>query len=154
MHLYIARVTFSVLHTGTNCADLYASGWKNDGIYTIDPDGQGLFQVRCDMSSGGWTVIQRRIDGSVDFYLGWSQYKAGFGDLNGEFWLGLDKIHRLTQSGLKVLRIDLMDFSNAQVYAEYTTFEIADASSRYRLNVAGFSGKFPIICSKLTLDLS
>ena len=113
----------------------------NDGIYTIDPDGLGSFQVRCDMTSGGWTVIQRRLDGSVDFFLGWSQYKSGFGDLNGEFWLGLDKIHRLTKSGLKMLRIDLMDFNNTQAYAQYTTFEISNETTQYTLSVAGFSGK-------------
>ena len=127
---------------GTNCADLYASGVREDGVYSIDPDGLGSFQVRCEMSSGsGWTVIQRRLDGSVNFYLGWSQYKSGFGDLNGEFWLGLDKIHRLTKSGLNVLRVDLMDFNNAHAYAQYTTFKISDESSRYTLNVGGFSGE-------------
>ena len=127
---------------GTNCADLYASGVREDGVYSIDPDGLGSFQVRCEMSSGsGWTVIQRRLDGSVNFYLGWSQYKSGFGDLNGEFWLGLDKIHRLTKSGLHVLRVDLMDFNNAHAYAQYTTFKISDESSRYTLNVGGFSGE-------------
>lgn len=113
----------------------------NDGVYTIDPDGQGSFEVRCE--SGGWTVIQRRLDGSIDFFLDWSRYKSGFGDLNGEFWLGLDKIHRLTKSGLKKLRIDLMDFNNAQVYAQYTTFEISDEANRYTLNVAGYSGELP-----------
>ena len=93
------------------------------------------------MTSGGWTVIQRRFDGSVDFFLGWSQYKTGFGDLIGEFWLGLDKIYRSTQSGLTVLRIDLMDFNDAQAYAQYNTFEISGESTRYTLNVGGFSGK-------------
>ena len=58
---------------------------------------------------GGWTVFQRRIDGSVDFYRNWIDYEEGFGDLVGEFWLGLTKIYRLTKAGNKRLRIDLGD---------------------------------------------
>jgi hypothetical protein len=59
---------------------------------------------------GGWTVFQRRRDGSVDFYRGWDEYRSGFGDLHGEFWLGLEKLHRLTTN--QVLRFDLTDFDN------------------------------------------
>ena len=121
---------------------------RQDGVYTIDPDGLGSFQVRCDMTTngGGWTVFQSRQDGSEDFYLGWSDYKAGFGDLNGEFWLGLDKIHRLTKSGQDVLRVDLMDFNNAV----YGTFSVADESDKYRLNIGTYSGKY---CSPETYQL-
>ena len=117
---------------------------RRDGVYTIDPDSLGSFQVRCDMTThgGGWTVFQRRQDGSENFYRGWSDYKAGFGDLNGEFWLGLDKIHRLTKSGQDVLRVDLMDFNDAQRYAEYGTFNVAGESDKYRLNIGNYSGKF------------
>ena len=117
---------------------------SQDGVYTIDPDGLGSFQVRCDMTTngGGWTVFQRRQDGSEDFYRGWSDYKAGFGNLNGEFWLGLDKIHRLTKSGQDVLRVDLMDFNNAVRYAEYGTFSVADESDKYRLNIGAYTGNF------------
>ena len=81
-----------------SCDALYKSGKRTTGVYTIDPDGKGAFRVRCDMTSSpgrGWTMFQRRIDGSEDFYRGWADYKNGFGNLTGEFWLGLDKIHRL-----------------------------------------------------------
>ncbi|XP_028390980.1 ryncolin-1-like [Dendronephthya gigantea] len=115
---------------------------KEDGVYTIDPDGLGSFPVRCDMSTGGsgWTVFQRRQDGSQDFFLGWSDYKAGFGNLSGEFWLGLEKIHRLSKSSQNVLRVDLMDFNGTERYAEYGTFSVADESDKYRLNIGNYSG--------------
>ncbi|XP_028391562.1 ryncolin-1-like [Dendronephthya gigantea] len=131
-----------ILNSAIGCAYLYNNGIRKDGVYKINPDGLGSFKVRCDMSTdgGGWTVFQRRQDGSQDFYLGWSDYKAGFGDLNGEFWLGLDKIHRLWKSGQNVLRVDLMDFNGAERYAKYGTFSVADESDKYRLNIGSYSG--------------
>jgi len=86
-----------------NCADLYKAGERISGVYTIKPDDGDPFDVYCDQKTagGGWTVIQKRLDGSVDFYRGWADYKRGFGNLNGEFWLGLDKMHRLTKEGKK-----------------------------------------------------
>ena len=75
---------------------------------------------------GGWTVFQRRLDGSVDFYRDWASYKKGFGNLNGEFWLGNDHLHRLTAAYNVRMRVDLEDFDNDTRYAEYTTFKVAD----------------------------
>ena len=61
------------------------------------------------MSSDGgkWIVIQRRINDSVDFYLNWTDYVNGFGDLEGEFWYGLENIHCLTTRENVELRIEL-----------------------------------------------
>jgi hypothetical protein len=109
----------------------------------MDPDGFGTFQIWCDMQNGGgWTVFQRRQDGSADFYRGWSDYKVGFGNLIGEFWLGLDKIHRLTKSNQSVLRVDLMDIDGSKGYAQYQSFSVASDSDSYKLNVGDFSGKY------------
>ena len=99
-------------------------------------------QVRCDMTtaSGGWTVFQRRLNGSVDFYLGWASYKDGFGNLSKEFWLGNDKVHRLTAADNMTLRVDLEGFDGNITYAEYTTFKVANESDKYRLLIGGYSG--------------
>ena len=111
-------------------------------MYTISPDGGKPIQVLCDMTTdgGGWTVFQRRLDGSVDFYLDWESYKNGFGDLNGEFWLGNDNLHRLTATDDVILRVDLEDFDGNIRYAEYTTFKVADEADKYRLSIGGYSG--------------
>ena len=94
-----------------------------------------------DTDGGGWTVFQRRQDGSQDFYLYWTDYENGFGDLSNEFWLGLAQMHRLTNSTTRTeLRVDLEDFSSDTRYAQYTDFGIGDASSNYTLTVAGYSG--------------
>ena len=90
---------------------------------------------------GGWTVFQRRMDGSVNFYRGWTDYKNGFGNLNGEFWLGLDKINRLSQSGQNVLRVDLGDFDNETRYAFYKTFAVSNETEKYELTVGNYSDK-------------
>ena len=91
---------------------------------------------------GGWIVFQRRIDASVDFYRNWSEYKAGFGDLNGNFWLGLEKIHKLAGLGKgAMLRVDVKShFVSGIKYAEYSKFEISNEAGGYRLTVAGYSG--------------
>jgi hypothetical protein len=107
-------------------------------VYTIDPDNQGAFNVRCEMETipgRGWTVFQRRVDGSVDFYRNWTDYKTGFGNLSGEFWLGLDKIHRLSTSGQDVLLVYLQSFEGQTVHAEYEDFSVGNESEAYILNV-------------------
>ena len=105
------------------------------------------FDVYFDMETdggggGGWTVFQRRMNGSLDFYLNWDEYARGFGNLNGEFWLGLSKIHRLTAntSHTTMLRVDLGDFDGNIAYANYGTFRVGDSISKYTLTVYGYNG--------------
>ena len=127
-----------------DCSDYnYKSGiYVPSGVYSVDPDGRGAFPVYCDMTTngGGWTVFQRRQDGSQDFYLGWSEYKVGFGNLTGEFWLGLDKIHRLTASRPSKLRVEVGDWSGGRAYAKYGSFGVGDEQSLYQLSVGSYSG--------------
>ena len=111
-------------------------------MYIIKPDDLPAFDVFCDQTTegGGWTVFQKRLDGSVDFYLKWADYKSGFGDLNGEFWLGLDKIHRLTLDNNSMLRVDLEDFEGETRYAEYNLFGVTSEKDKYMLILGDYSG--------------
>ncbi|CAH3141131.1 unnamed protein product [Pocillopora meandrina] len=125
-----------------SCSQLFQDGVNSSGVYTINPDGGKPIQVLCDMitDGGGWTVFQKRLDGSVDFYLKWESYKNGFGDLSGEFWLGNDNLHRLTAADHVMLRVDLEDFEGNITYAEYTDFGVADEADKYRLLIGGYKG--------------
>ncbi|XP_048805742.1 fibroleukin [Lagopus muta] len=126
-----------------DCADHYAAGKRSSGIYPITPDPRNsTFQVYCDMETqgGGWTVLQRRQDGSTNFNRTWNDYKHGFGNLSREFWLGNDKIHLLTKSQEMQLRIDLEDFNGIKEYAKYQHFYVANEYLKYRLSVHGYSG--------------
>ncbi|KAJ4947286.1 hypothetical protein JOQ06_009322 [Pogonophryne albipinna] len=81
-------------------SDIYNNdNTKPSGVYPIYPIGStSPVQVYCDMDSlgGRWTVFQRRVDGSVNFYRPWDHYKMGFGNAVGEYWLGLENLSRLT----------------------------------------------------------
>ncbi|XP_062865673.1 microfibril-associated glycoprotein 4-like [Trichomycterus rosablanca] len=115
------------------------------GVYTIYPAGaQRPVRVYCDMGcadtshqDGRWTVIQRRLDGNMSFYRPWQQYKEGFGDAKGEYWLGLENIFLLTYRSRYQLRVDMEDFEKGRAYAQYTSFYIDPESSKYRLHVSG-----------------
>ncbi|XP_052106208.1 ficolin-1-like isoform X5 [Mytilus californianus] len=100
----------SSAHIYRDCSDLDRKHLRS-GVYKISPEGRAGFNVYCDMETdgGGWTVFQRRQDGKVDFYRGWTEYVKGFGDVKTEFWLGNDKLNDLTSKGNYELRVDLVD---------------------------------------------
>nr|XP_022300761.1 ficolin-1-like [Crassostrea virginica] len=99
-----------------------------------------MFNTSCINTTGHvWTMIQRRIDGSINFYRGWNEYKTGFGDIQTEFWIGLENIRLLVMNGYTILRVELEEGSES-VFAEYSSFYIADESDKYRIHVSGYSG--------------
>ncbi|XP_070686645.1 fibroleukin-like [Pempheris klunzingeri] len=133
-----------VTTTRRDCSDHLLRGETQSGVYLVTPDLRSRsFPVFCDMEmhGGGWTLLQRRQDGSVSFNRTWAEYRSGFGELNGgEFWLGNNMIHLLTRDRDMVLRVELEDFDGVVEYAEYKLFRVASERMRYRLTVGGFSG--------------
>uniref|UniRef100_H0Y234 Fibrinogen C-terminal domain-containing protein n=1 Tax=Otolemur garnettii TaxID=30611 RepID=H0Y234_OTOGA len=123
-----------------SCQELLSLGHSLSGWHTIYlPDCRPL-TVLCDMDTdgGGWTVFQRRVDGSVDFYRDWAAYKRGFGSQLGEFWLGNDNIHALTAQGTSELRVDLVDFEGTRQFAKYRSFKVAGEADKYKLVLGAF----------------
>ena len=96
----------------------------------------------CDAvaDGGGWLVVQRRHDGSVNFNRGWLEYEEGFGSLTGEFWYGLRPLHCLTNQGRWKLRIDFIFANGTKSYLSYSNFAVGPANSQYQLNISGFTG--------------
>lgn len=95
------------------------------------------FLVPCDgiIAGPGWTVIQRRVDNTVDFNRKWDEYKNGFGDLNGNLFIGLEKLYRMTNSQPHELYIHLNNFRGETRYAHYKNFSIGGEDELYSLKV-------------------
>ncbi|KAJ4939604.1 hypothetical protein JOQ06_029048 [Pogonophryne albipinna] len=127
-----------------DCSDIYnqSSNTRPTGVYTIYPIGStSAVQVNCDMDSldGRWTVFQRRLDGSVNFYRPWDHYKTGFGNAFGEYWLGLETLSHLTLRKKYELLVDMEDFEGSKVFARYSSFSVDPEASGFTLHVSGFT---------------
>ncbi|KAM6429505.1 fibrinogen alpha chain [Rhynochetos jubatus] len=134
-------------NTGKDCDDIrqkHTFGAKS-GIYKIKPAGSNkVLSVYCDQETtlGGWLLIQQRMDGSVNFNRTWQDYKRGFGSVDGrgrgEFWLGNENIHLLTQNDT-LLRVELEDWDGNAVYAEYIV-QVGSEAEGYALAVSSYEG--------------
>ncbi|KAI8504042.1 signaling receptor binding [Branchiostoma belcheri] len=126
-----------------DCAQVYQSGRRKSGPYTIHPPGASVqTMVWCDHEAegGGWTVIQRRLNGEVNFNRNWTEYVRGFGYPDTEFWLGLKHLHAFTTAKRYTLRIELYDWDDNMAYAEYDSFKVGSDMQRYKLQVEGYKG--------------
>ncbi|XP_069838028.1 tenascin-N-like [Dendropsophus ebraccatus] len=134
-----------VIRFPVDCSQVRLAGNRESGVYTIYPGGDNTpgIRVYCDQDTdgGGWTVFQRRTSGKLDFYQRWRTYGEGFGDPSDEFWLGLEWIHKLTNTpGTNYeLRVDLRVGAES-AYAVYRTFKVGSSRDRYKLTVDDYSG--------------
>jgi len=86
-------------------------------------------------------LIQQNVDGSDCFNRSWEEFKVGFNDKRGNYWLGNDLLSQLTQQGRYKLRFDLqLTINHSWYWAEYSTFIVKDETHNYKLHVSGFSG--------------
>ena len=135
---------------GSCCEVKSNSGFKfftslKSRVYNITNfcgDCEAVAKGYCDAitDGGGWLVIQRRQDGSVDFNRGWTDYEEGFGSLTGEFWYGLRPLHCLTNQGQWQLRIDFTFTNGTKSYLSYNKFSVGPANSQYQLSISGYTG--------------
>ncbi|KAM6221845.1 fibrinogen beta chain [Rhynchocyon petersi] len=141
--------------SGKECEEIIRKGGETSEMYLIQPDSSiKPYRVYCDMNTenGGWTVIQNRQDGSVDFGRKWNPYKQGFGNiatnedgkkfcgLPGEYWLGNDKISQLTKMGSTELLIEMEDWKGNKVKALYGGFTVQSEANKYQLSVSNYKG--------------
>ena len=128
--------------TINNCCDLRAFTTRS-GVYKLNRKTFSCIDVYCDMNTtnGGWIIIQRnKKDSLVNFNKNWADYEEGFGDLNTEFWYGLENIQFLTKNGTWEMRVDYQYNDKSWSYYHYNQFSVGSASEEYPLTVGGFTG--------------
>ena len=120
------------------------AGVKKNGKVKLKLGKNQRKEVFCDMltDGGGWLVFQRRLNGATNFQRNWKSYEEGFGELDGNFWLGLKYLHNFTSQGRWTLRIDLKSTDGQEGFAKYTGFKIGSSEDKYKLTYEAFSGSW------------
>jgi len=86
-------------------------------------------------------LIQQNVDGSNFFNRSWAEFKVGFNESGGNYWLGNDLLSQLTANYRYKLRFDLQSRNHSYwYYAEYSTFRVLSEADNYKLRVGGYSG--------------
>ncbi|XP_054273510.1 ficolin-2-like [Macrosteles quadrilineatus] len=124
-----------------DCWDILRQGNNHSGVHLIQPSPYHQpFLALCDMETlgGGWTVFQMREDGSTDFMRTWREFEKGFGNLaTKEFWLGLEKLHLITNARMNDLLVTLRDHAGDSAWAYYQQFAVGDSRQDYSITSLG-----------------
>jgi len=133
-----------------DCLEFRQKGFRISGIYQVTLNSYRKTEVYCDQTGngGGWTVIQRRMDGSENFFRNWQWYKRGFGKLQREFWLGNENIHLLTAQAIYPKGSQAWIATRYLYYTYdwntyYSHIQVDSERSKYMLQVSGGSGTNP-----------
>lgn len=126
-------------YRASNCYDIYKQGGiKQDGIYQIYLSGSDKpTRVYCEMQKGGWTRILNRVDRLTPaFDRVWEDYTSGFGELEGNHWLGLRAMQLLTHQEQMTLRIEVASEGGRDAeFIEYTSFLVWPESERFKIQI-------------------
>ncbi|KAK7069255.1 Fibrinogen C domain-containing protein 1 [Halocaridina rubra] len=129
-----------------DCMAAKLQGSLTSGVTLIRPnENREPQRVWCDQETdgGGWTVMVRRQPQSIqlDFKRSWQSYRNGFGDPDGEYWIGLEALHQLTKNTAYSLRIDIKgDGEEAtSLYDYFSVGEEQYGSRGYELEVGGYN---------------
>ena len=134
-------------HDATFCDELQKFGQTESGLYEVktsvplykysNKSTEEFQRVSCEMSlfGGGWTVVQQNLDG-FPTTKSWLDYKFGFGDLSGTFWLGNEALHRLTQNKNTELLVQLEGKNDKKYFALFKEFWIDGEKDSYKLKIA------------------
>ncbi|XP_041372582.1 uncharacterized protein LOC121385859 [Gigantopelta aegis] len=127
----------------SNCSDVIEHHITTSGVFTIQPRDSGLpLRAYCDIEDNkkAWLVIQRKSNGSLNFNKTWYEYADGFGEIDSDYWLGNNAIHRITKQGQYELQIDLETNTAERKHVTYDTFYVAGENLSFKLKVIGFHG--------------
>lgn len=122
-----------------SCKDLYFRfNFRADGLYAVSVDGSDgyLRPIQCNMTTqnGGWTVVERRMNGDVSFEADWNEFKSGFGNFYGDYYYGNENWHLLTKEAIKhELYFILETASGAVSELSYDDVTIGPETDQYRL---------------------
>lgn len=108
----------------------------NDGVYNIHPRlAPAPFPVYCQMLVQTRTYLLVRGQRTFNYNRTWQEYRDGFGDPSGDYWLGLEKLHQLTSSKAYELRFRVKLSNNTKYYSMYRHFVVADEASGYTVSL-------------------
>ncbi|XP_053692431.1 angiopoietin-related protein 2-like [Sabethes cyaneus] len=127
------------MHEIQSCQDTLNT---TSGVFQIYPEQSTIpsMFVYCDhtVEKGGWIVVHRRFDGKLNFNRNWTEYREGFGNLQGEYWLGLEKMHLITRSANYELLVVMKSFNGTTKSARFGRFMVASEFENYKLILGKF----------------
>ncbi|XP_077336758.1 fibrinogen-like protein 1-like protein [Lithobates pipiens] len=131
---------------------------KESGVYVIHPqDFPHPLIVYCDMTthSGGWIVIQRNsFNSEITWDESWTTYKYGFGNVEKDYWLGIEYIHQITKQRVYQARFVILDNNNEEKYADYNLFSVEDEANGYKLRLGSYTGTAGDAMSSITAGVA